>query len=147
MDAIEWQRAGLYDPAAPNAADRLALLEYLAEQGCDLEEMVDAEARDRLFALAGDRILPPSRPRHHTGQRAVRHRIRGPDRLHAVVAVDADARAVVAAERLRGDGDGYGPRRRRTRGEVPRRRGHVRRAVRIHHRRDRVRAGQPPGGG
>src|SRR3954466_15266834 len=64
MDVTEWQEAGLYDPAAPNAADRLALLEYLASQGCDLEEMADAEARDRLFALAGDRIFRPSRPRY-----------------------------------------------------------------------------------
>jgi class 3 adenylate cyclase len=64
MDTAEWQEAGLYDPAAPNAADRLALLEYLAAQGCDLEEMVEAEARDRLFGLAGDRIFRPSRPRY-----------------------------------------------------------------------------------
>jgi class 3 adenylate cyclase len=39
-------------------------LQYLEEQGCDLEEMVDAEARDRLFGLAGDRIFRPSRPRY-----------------------------------------------------------------------------------
>jgi class 3 adenylate cyclase len=70
MNATEWEQAGLYDPAAPNAADRLALLEYLAEQGCDLEEMVDAEARDRLFALAGDRIFRPSRPRYDCEQAA-----------------------------------------------------------------------------
>src|SRR4051812_11991584 len=70
MDATEWQQAGLYDPAAPNAADRLALLEYLTEEGCDLEEMLDAEARDRLFALAGDRILRPSRPRYDCEQAA-----------------------------------------------------------------------------
>jgi class 3 adenylate cyclase len=64
MDTTAWQEAGLYDPAAPNADDRLALLEYLESQGCDLEEMVDAEARDRLFGLAGDRIFRPSRPRY-----------------------------------------------------------------------------------
>src|SRR3954452_17854365 len=63
MDATTWQQAGLYDPAAENAADRLALLEFLAEQGCDLEEMIDAHNRDRLFALAGDRIIRPARPR------------------------------------------------------------------------------------
>lgn len=64
MDAASWQAAGLYDPAAPNAADRLALLEFLTEQGCDLEEMVEAQARDRLFALAGDRMIRPARPRY-----------------------------------------------------------------------------------
>lgn len=70
MDASAWQQAGLYDPAAPNAADRLALLEFLAEQGCDLQEMVEAEARDRLFALAGDRIFRPTRPRYDQTQAA-----------------------------------------------------------------------------
>src|SRR3954454_8707956 len=70
MDTHEWEQAGLYDPAAPNAAARLALLEYLTEEGCDLEEMLDAEARDRLFALAGDRILRPSRPRYDCEQAA-----------------------------------------------------------------------------
>ncbi|MBK5305482.1 MAG: adenylate/guanylate cyclase domain-containing protein [Frankiaceae bacterium] len=65
-----WELAGLYDPAAHDAADRLALLQYLEAQGCDLEEMVDAEARDRLFALAGDRILRPSRPRYDCEQAA-----------------------------------------------------------------------------
>jgi class 3 adenylate cyclase len=64
MDPTVWQEAGLYDPAAPNADDRLALLQYLEAQGCDLEEMVEAEARDRLFGLAGDRIFRPSRPRY-----------------------------------------------------------------------------------
>ena len=64
MDEAVWQEAGLYEPTAPDAADRLALLRYLQEQGCDLEEMVEAEARDRLFGLAGDRIFRPSRPRY-----------------------------------------------------------------------------------
>ena len=63
-DVEAWQRAGLYDPDSPGAADRLELLTYLAGIGCDLEEMVEAEARDRLFALSGDRIIRPSRPRY-----------------------------------------------------------------------------------
>src|SRR3954465_2432170 len=70
MDVTDWQAAGLYDPAAPHAPDRVALLKYLEAQGCDLEEMVDAHARDRLFALAGDRILRPSRPRYDCDQAA-----------------------------------------------------------------------------
>ena len=64
MDVATWREAGLFDPDAPGAGDRLALLEFLAEQGCDLEEMVEAEARDRLFALAGDRMIRPARPRY-----------------------------------------------------------------------------------
>jgi class 3 adenylate cyclase len=63
MDAATWQQAGLYDPVGPGAADRLALLQFLADEGCDLDEMVDAHARDRLFALAGDRMIRPARPR------------------------------------------------------------------------------------
>lgn len=63
MDVDRWTESGLYDASADNAADRLALLEFLTEQGCDLEEMLEADARDRLFALAGDRIIRPSRPR------------------------------------------------------------------------------------
>jgi len=53
--------AGLYDPAAPNADDRRALLEFLTEQGCTLDEMVQANARGRLFGLAGDRKVRPGR--------------------------------------------------------------------------------------
>lgn len=63
MDVDRWTEAGLYDAAADNAADRLALLEFLTEQGCDLEEMLEADARGRLFALAGDRMIRPARPR------------------------------------------------------------------------------------
>ncbi|HVF05374.1 MAG TPA: adenylate/guanylate cyclase domain-containing protein [Frankiaceae bacterium] len=53
--------AGLYDPAAPGAADRRALLEFLAAEGCSLDEMVAANARGRLFGLAGDRKVRPGR--------------------------------------------------------------------------------------
>lgn len=54
-----YQAAGLYDPASPTAADRAALLAYLEEEGCSLEEMKAADARGRLFALAGDRRIFP----------------------------------------------------------------------------------------
>lgn len=64
MDVTTWQQVGLYDPTAERAADRLALLEFLTEQGCDLEELLEADARDRLFALAGDRLIRPTRPRY-----------------------------------------------------------------------------------
>jgi class 3 adenylate cyclase len=54
--------AGLYDERASNAADRLALLHFLVEQGCSVEEMQKAHAMGRLFALAGDRLIHPGFP-------------------------------------------------------------------------------------
>jgi class 3 adenylate cyclase len=62
--AADWQElaaAGLYDPAAPDAAERRELLDFLLEAGCTLDEMTAAHARGRLFALAGDRIIRPER--------------------------------------------------------------------------------------
>jgi class 3 adenylate cyclase len=61
---MDWQAltdAGLYDPTAPNAAERRELLEFLADEGCTLDEMVAANARGRLFGLAGDRKVRPGR--------------------------------------------------------------------------------------
>lgn len=59
MDLDALAAAGLYDPTAPDAADRRALLEYLTELGCTVPEMIAAERRGRLFGLAGDRIIRP----------------------------------------------------------------------------------------
>lgn len=59
MDAGEYEARGLYDPAAPNAADRLALLEWLAEQGATIDQMVEAKKREQLTGLAGDLALRP----------------------------------------------------------------------------------------
>lgn len=64
-DLDAWTRAGLYDPAAAGAEDRLALLQLLTEDGCSLSDMVAAEARGRLFGLAGDRRIWPG-PGVHT---------------------------------------------------------------------------------
>lgn len=66
----EWAAAGLYDPERPDAADRLALLEFLTEAGAGLAEMVEAQERDRLFALAGDRIIRPPQPRRTPAEAA-----------------------------------------------------------------------------
>jgi class 3 adenylate cyclase len=63
---VDWgalEAAGLFDPASPGAAERRELLEFLAGEGCTIEEMVAAHARGRLFALAGDRIIRPDRDR------------------------------------------------------------------------------------
>ena len=59
MDTGEYEARGLYDPAAPNAADRLALLDWLAEQGATIDQMVDAQKRAHLTGLAGDLALRP----------------------------------------------------------------------------------------
>jgi class 3 adenylate cyclase len=61
---VDWDAviaAGLYDPSAENADDRRALLEFLDDEGCTLDEMVAADARGRLFGLAGDRKVRPGR--------------------------------------------------------------------------------------
>ena len=58
-DLEAYRVAGLYDPASPTAADRAQLLAYLEDEGCTLEEMKAADARGRLFALAGDRRILP----------------------------------------------------------------------------------------
>lgn len=51
--------AGLLDPSNDAADARKALIEFLVDQGCSIEEMVAANHRGRLFALAGDRIMRP----------------------------------------------------------------------------------------
>jgi class 3 adenylate cyclase len=61
VDVAAWQQAGVYDPRAPDAAQRLELLTFLTEQGASLDEIVHAHASGRLFALAGDRIVRPQR--------------------------------------------------------------------------------------
>ena len=59
MDAAEYEAHGLYDPKAPNAADRLALLEWLADRGLSIEQVVEAAAAGRLTAVAGELVLRP----------------------------------------------------------------------------------------
>ncbi len=57
MDLDALRVAGLYDRTT--TAERLALLEFLVAEGCSVEEMQIADARGRLFALAGDRRIRP----------------------------------------------------------------------------------------
>ncbi|HTL23912.1 MAG TPA: adenylate cyclase regulatory domain-containing protein [Mycobacteriales bacterium] len=59
MDLKRFEEAGLYDPAAEGADERLELLEFLESEGCTVEEMQVAHERGRLFALAGDRRIRP----------------------------------------------------------------------------------------
>jgi class 3 adenylate cyclase len=64
VDLAELEAAGLYDPAAPEADARRELLAYLLDLGCTVDEMVTADQRGRLFALAGDRLIVPGRDQH-----------------------------------------------------------------------------------
>ena len=52
-----WARAGLYDPEAQNADERLGLLRFLASHGVSLEEMVTAHAEDRLPFAAAEKLI------------------------------------------------------------------------------------------
>jgi adenylate cyclase len=58
-DADEFRRAGLYDPAMPDAGERLALLGLLRERGVTVDEMVEALAAGRLVGLAVDTVVRP----------------------------------------------------------------------------------------
>jgi adenylate cyclase len=59
VDPSEYETRGLYDPNAPNAADRLALLDWLTERGITLDQMVEAHERLHLTGIAGDLALRP----------------------------------------------------------------------------------------
>lgn len=48
---------GLYDPAAPAADDRLALLQYLAGEGATVDEMVESARNGNLTSLVTDQRL------------------------------------------------------------------------------------------
>ncbi|HWF16928.1 MAG TPA: adenylate/guanylate cyclase domain-containing protein [Acidimicrobiales bacterium] len=62
MDTSPWERAGLYDPGAPNADERLALLEFLSERGATIEQMVEAHQQGSLPAVASDIVVRGQRP-------------------------------------------------------------------------------------
>ena len=57
VDDAVYAEAGLYDATSPAAADRLALLRHLTEQGFTLEEMVAADRDGRLSALTVERLV------------------------------------------------------------------------------------------
>jgi class 3 adenylate cyclase len=48
----ELRAAGLYEPTAPDAADRLALVEWLADHGATIEQMARAARAGSLLAVA-----------------------------------------------------------------------------------------------
>jgi class 3 adenylate cyclase len=57
----DFHAAGLYDPAAPDAANRLALLEWLVERGATIEQMVRAARTGTLLDVAGELGRTPGR--------------------------------------------------------------------------------------
>jgi len=54
VDVAVFKAAGLYDPTAPNAAERLELLDYLTERGATVDEMLAALEMGGLPVLAGE---------------------------------------------------------------------------------------------
>ncbi len=59
MTASDFEAAGLYDPRAENAAERLELLEWLAARGASIEQMVTAHRAGLLMGVASDLVLRP----------------------------------------------------------------------------------------
>ncbi|MGH7303357.1 MAG: adenylate cyclase regulatory domain-containing protein, partial [Candidatus Rokuibacteriota bacterium] len=59
MDIDELRAAGVYDPDAPGAWERLELLRWLLEQGVSIEQIVDADRRGSLYRAGLDALLWP----------------------------------------------------------------------------------------
>jgi adenylate cyclase len=53
-DAHAWEEAGLYDPAAPDAAEQLELLRFLRDRGAELADLRRAKDEGRLLGLASE---------------------------------------------------------------------------------------------
>jgi adenylate cyclase len=62
VSTSEWEEAGLYQPDAPGADERKALLEYLTERGATLERMMEAHQVASLPGVAGELALGPKPP-------------------------------------------------------------------------------------
>jgi adenylate cyclase len=59
VDAAEFEAAGLYDPTAPGASDRLGLLQHLDAQGISIDAMRAADAVGSLHAAGSDAAVRP----------------------------------------------------------------------------------------
>jgi hypothetical protein len=107
VKTAELRKRGLYDPASPVAAERLELLNYLAENGVSVDEMVDADRRGRLVSMLFDRALGIGSERLTLAQVAERARL-SPDAAAAArravglpVVADADVYGQADIEILR----------------------------------------------
>jgi hypothetical protein len=62
VDTEAWEQAGIFDPDAPGADDRHALLEYLTERGATIAQMSEAQRLGGLPGVAGDLVVGPTTP-------------------------------------------------------------------------------------
>jgi len=74
VDLAAWTALGLYDPDAPDAAERLALLEFLDQQGVTPAELAAAEREDRLGSILMERSVGSGTERLTVGDVAERTR-------------------------------------------------------------------------
>src|SRR4051812_21907355 len=63
MDTDALIAAGVYDPDAPDAAERLELLQWLLDQGISLDDIIDADRRGSLYRAGLDALLWPDSAR------------------------------------------------------------------------------------
>jgi adenylate cyclase len=63
VDVADFERLGLYDPSAPDADTRLALLRYLVDRGATGDELVEAGREHRLPALSSVLVRRQRAPR------------------------------------------------------------------------------------
>jgi adenylate cyclase len=91
VGANDWQQAGLYDPAAPNAEERLALLEYLSERGATVEQMIEAHRVASLPGLAGDLVIQRGESMVSVAELAARSGVSVPRVMRALLAAGVPA--------------------------------------------------------
>jgi adenylate cyclase len=63
VDPDELERLGLYEPAAPDAADRLALIDLALDHGATYEDIREAIADKRLHAVPAELVIMPGHER------------------------------------------------------------------------------------
>jgi adenylate cyclase len=99
-ESARWQEAGLYDPGAPEAPVRLALLEYLTERGATIPQMVEAHRLGSLPGVAGDLVISEHRDMVPVSEIASQSGLALPRVLRALLAagVPADPDTEVASD-------------------------------------------------
>jgi adenylate cyclase len=63
VDSADYERLGLYDPTAPGAETRLALLQHLVARGATEDELVSADREHRLPGLSSELVRRQRAPR------------------------------------------------------------------------------------
>ena len=62
-DDAELEALGLYDPTAPDASDRLEMIELSLDHGATIDEIRAAIAENRLHAVPAERVIAPGTER------------------------------------------------------------------------------------